>query len=272
MPLLFFLTWFIYFLKCELLIRNIKMIYIVQYNETLVIHYDDNINCYSSIKDVHTFTDTSGDLYTLMTESLEIPRREIETIIIDPLLVNYKLKSCYILFAGFRNLKRIIGLEYLNTSEVVNMNKMFILCLSLTNLDLRGFDTSKVIDMGHMFNGCYHLENLDVSNFDTSNVTDMSCMFASCEKLTSLNLSSFNTSKVIRMNEMFYDCKNLKTIYAGTGFNTNNLREEPRDVFNNCFNLVGERGTKYNPKVVDITRAKIDGGKDNPGYFSYSLK
>jgi hypothetical protein len=43
-----------------------------------------------------------------MTESSVFPRREIETIIIDPLLVNYKLKSCYILFAGFRNLKRIM--------------------------------------------------------------------------------------------------------------------------------------------------------------------
>lgn len=272
MPLLFFLTRFIYFLKCELLIRNVKMIYIVQYNETLVIHYDDNINYYSDRKDIHIFTDTSGDLYTLITESLEIPRREIETIIIDPLLVNYKLKSCYILFAGFRNLKRIIGLEYLNTSEVVDMNKMFILCLSLTSLDLSSFDTSKVTDMYGMFNGCYALTNLDLSNFDTSNVTDMSCMFGSCEKLTSLNLSSFNTSKVIRMNEMFYDCKNLKTVYVGTGFNTNNLREEPRDMFNNCLNLVGEKGTKYNPKVVDRTFAKIDSGKDDPGYFTQTIK
>lgn len=247
------------------------MIYIVQYNETLVIHYDDNINYYRDRKDVCVFN-TSGDLHTLMAETSEVPRREIETIIIDPLLINYKFISCYTLFAGFRNLKRIIGLEYFNTSEVVNMNKMFILCSSLTSLDLRRFNTSKVIDMGHMFNGCYTLTNLDLSNFDTSNVTDMSCMFASCEKLTSLNLSSFNTSKVIRMNEMFIDCKNLKTIYVGTGFNTNNLREEPRDMFNNCFNLVGEKGTKYNPIVVDITRAKIDGGKYNPGYFTHSYK
>lgn len=248
------------------------MIYIVQHNETLVIHYDDNINYYRDRKDVCVFN-TSGNLHTLMTESSEIPRREIETIIIDSLLVNYKFKYCYNLFAGFRNLKRIIGLEYLNTSEVVDMAKMFILCSSLVSLDLRAFDTSKVTDMDNMFNGCYALTNLDLSNFDTSNVTDMSCMFSSCEKLTSLNLSSFNTSKVIRMNEMFYDCKNLKTIYAGTSFNTNSLREEPRDMFNNCLNLVGEKGTKYNPIVVkNRTRAKIDGGKDNPGYFTHSYK
>ena len=244
------------------------MIYIVQYNETLVIHYDDNINCYSSRKDVHIFTDTSGDLHTLITESLEIPRREIETIIIEPLLVNYKLKSCLNLFAGFRNLKRIVGLEYLNTSEVVDMTRMFILCLSLKSLDLSSFDTSKVTDMYCMFNGCYALTNLDLSNFDTSNVTNMSCMFASCEKLTSLNLSSFNTSKVIRMNEMFYDCKNLKTIYVGTDFNTNNLREEPRDVFNNCFNLVGGKGTTFDSGGTNKIFAKIDGGKSKPGYFT----
>jgi surface protein len=206
-----------------------------------------------------------------MTESLELPRRGTETIIIDSLLVNYKLTTCYNLFAGFRNLKRIIGLEYLNTSKVVNMTRMFILCSSLISLDLRGFDTSKVIDMHEMFNGCYALTNLDLSNFDTSNVTDMEGMFASCEKLTSLNLSRFNTSKVIRMNEMFHECKNLKTIYVRAGFNTNNLKDS-LDMFNYCFNLVGEKGTKYNPKVVDKTFAKIDGGKDNPGYFTYNYK
>ena len=248
------------------------MIYIVQYNETLVIHYDNNINCYRNRKNVHIFTDNTEDLHTLMIGgSLVLPRKVIETIIIDPLLVNYKLTACYNLFAGFRNLKRIIGLEYLNTSKVVDMKNMFILCLSLTSLNLRGFDTSKVTDMHGMFNGCYHLESLDVSNFDTSNVTDMSCMFSSCEKLTSLNLSSFNTSKVIRMNEMFGSCKNLKTIYVGTGFNTNNLREEPRGMFRNCLNLVGGKGTKFDYRA-DKTRAKIDGGKDNPGYFTYSYK
>jgi surface protein len=196
----------------------------------------------------------------------------IETIIIDPLLVNYKLTACYNLFAGFRNLKRIIGLEYLNTSKVVDMKNMFILCSSLISLNLRGFDTSKVTGMHGMLNGCYHLESLDLSNFDTSNVTDMSCLFSSCEKLTSLNLNSFNTSKVIRMNEMFGNCKNLKTIYVGAGFNTNNLREEPRGMFNDCLNLVGEKGTKYNPKVVDKEFIKIDEGRDNPGYFTHSYK
>lgn len=248
-------------------------VYIVRHNETLVIHYDDNINYYRDRKDVCVFN-TSGDLHTLMalTAKLsEVPRRGIETIIIDSLLVNYKLKYCYNLFAGFRNLKRIIGLEYLNTSEVVNMAKMFILCSSLVSLDLRGFDTSKVTDMSLMFNGCYALSNLDISNFNTSNVTNMSCMFSYCEKLTSLNLSSFNTSKVMHMNEMFDECKNLKTIYVGTGFNTNNLRES-KNMFNDCPNLVGEKGTKYNPIVVDRAFIKIDGGKDNPGYFTHSYK
>ena len=39
-------------------------------------------------------------------------------------------------------------------------------------------------------------------------------------------------------------------------------------MFYDCTNLVGGKGTKFNPEVRDKTRAKIDGGKENPGYFT----
>jgi hypothetical protein len=66
---------------------------------------------------------------------------------------------------------------------------------------------------------------------------------------------------------MFCDCKNLKTIYVGDGWNTNKV-ETSKEMFDNCTNLVGGKGTKYNSEVRDKTRAKIDGGKENPGYLT----
>jgi hypothetical protein len=66
---------------------------------------------------------------------------------------------------------------------------------------------------------------------------------------------------------MFCDCKNLKTIYVGDGWNTSKV-ETSKGMFKNCTNLVGGKGTKFNSEVIDKTRAKIDGGKENPGYLT----
>ena len=66
---------------------------------------------------------------------------------------------------------------------------------------------------------------------------------------------------------MFCDCKNLKTIYVGDGWNTSKV-ENSEGMFKNCTNLVGGKGTKFNSEITDITRAKIDGGKENPGYLT----
>ena len=168
-------------------------VYAVQYNEkVLVIHYDCNRRKYWDRENVCVIGD--GNLHNILVDKVySIYIGDIETIIIDPLLINYRFTSCSSLFSGFIKLKRIIGLEYLNTSEVVNMKNMFRGCRSLTSLDLRNFNTSKVLYMDNMF----------------------SC----CEGLTEVNISSFNTSDETRMRWMFAECKNLKTIHTGDGWN-----------------------------------------------------
>lgn len=41
-----------------------------------------------------------------------------------------------------------------------------------------------------------------------------------------------------------------------------------RNTFYNCTSLVGGAGTKYDPTFIDSTAARIDGGVNNPGYFT----
>ncbi len=262
-------------------------VYVVQYNEeTFVIHYDDNMRYYfgSNRKDVRLFTDNSRDsgLHTILTGmSHYLPSvKKVRTVIIDSLLVNYKLRSCKDLFFNFTSLERIIGLEYLNTSEVTNMEGMFHNCRNLASLNLKGLDTSKVMDMSSMFRHCKNLTNLDLSSLDTSNVRDMDNMFAYCEGLTRLDLSNFNTSKVAGTCYMFCGCKNLKKIYVRNNWDTSNIRDS-EEMFLDCPKLVGGKGTRtrndqdivdYDQELVDKTFAKIDGGKDAPGYFSYNYK
>jgi hypothetical protein len=72
---------------------------------------------------------------------------------------------------------------------------------------------------------------------------------------------------VTSMGTMFYGCRNLTTIYAGSGWSTNAVTSST-DMFKNCTNLVGGKGTTYDANHVDKTYAHIDGGPSNPGYFT----
>ncbi|MCL2838003.1 MAG: BspA family leucine-rich repeat surface protein [Oscillospiraceae bacterium] len=108
------------------------------------------------------------------------------------------------LFTYLRNLTVIEGLDYFDTSNVVNMRDVFADASGLTSLNLSSWDTSNVTDMSGMFEGNHSLMNLDISSFDTRNVTSMSSMFGGARRLTNLDLSSFDTRNVIDMQLMFY--------------------------------------------------------------------
>ena len=122
------------------------------------------------------------------------------------------------------------------------------------------------------YNWFYNMENLQsitgMSYLNTSEVTIMDWMFGNCTALTSLDLSHFNTSKVTDMWAMFYHSYNLRTVYVGNGWSTAAVTNSAI-MFSDCTSLVGGQGTTYNasnPK--DKTYAHIDGGPNNPGYFT----
>jgi len=116
------------------------------------------------------------------------------------------------LFYNFSKLESIEGMEYLDTSDVTNMNRMFYEMSSLTTLDLGNFDTSKVTNMNSMFYGMSSLISLNLSNFDTSKVTNMNSMFYKTSSLTDLDISNFNTSSVTNMGMMFRDMSSLTSL------------------------------------------------------------
>ena len=96
----------------------------------------------------------------------------------------------------------------------------------------------------------------------------MSYMFCGCSSLTTLDLSSFKTDNVTNMGDMFRGCPNLETIYAGDGWSTEKVTYGT-EMFNWCEKLVGGQGTKFDLSHTDHTYARIDGGPDAPGYFTY---
>ena len=69
------------------------------------------------------------------------------------------------------------------------------------------------------------------------------------------------------MSHMFYNCVGLSSIYAGSGWNTDNVSYSGK-MFTLCKNLSGGQGTSYDGAHTDKAYARIDGGLANPGYFT----
>lgn len=220
--------------------------------------------------------------------------KNITTVRFDSTFADVRPKSTSMWFEDMKNLTTIIGMEYLNTSEVTNISYMFAECRALTSIDLSHFNTSKVTNMASLFKNCSSLTSIDLSSFDTKNVTDvsmlffrcssltsvdisnfntvnvkkMSNMFNGCSSLTSIDMNKFNTSNVTSMLYMFSACSNLTTIYVGNEWSTEKV-ENSTNMFLDCPNLIGGKGTVYDESHVDAEYAHIDGGDSNPGYFTY---
>ena len=92
----------------------------------------------------------------------------VKKAVFDPSFKQYKPEDLSSLFANYVNMTEIIGMEkYLNTSECVDMNKMFYNCLKIKILNLGNFDTRKTSEhdgrMNYMFYNCRNLETIFVN-------------------------------------------------------------------------------------------------------------
>ena len=160
-----------------------------------------------------------------------------------------------------------IDVTHFNTANVTDMSSMFSGCSGLTSLDVSNLKTDNVKGMDFMFYGCSGLTTLDIRNFETSNVTNLRRMFGDCKNLASLDMSSFNTGKVKDMWRMFYGCSAIESLYVGNGWSTTSVTNGT-EMFGGCTKLVGGAGTTYDANHTDYTYAHIDGGPNNPGYFT----
>lgn len=160
-------------------------------------------------------------------------------------------------FASCSQLKEVVGIENLNTSEVSDMNSMFSGCRALTHLDLSSLNTVRVRCMCSMFQGCYSLKSLDLSGFSVRAVENMNSMFSDCTALTQLDLSYFNPKKVTTLHYMFFNCRELTTIYCKTTWSCG----KSEAMFEECRKLRG--AVPY-----DLTRTDVEMANPETGYFS----
>ncbi len=161
------------------------------------------------------------------------------------------------LFHSCSSLKRIDGLEDVDTKNAINMRGMFNNCSTLTSLNVSSFDTVRVANMASMFYGCSSLTSLDVSKFDTSNVTDMRRMFSGCSSLTSLDVSKFDTSNVKYMGFMFFNCSSLLSLELSR-FDTSKVANMRR-MFLGCSSLASLDLSSFDTSSVTDIMAIFDG-------------
>lgn len=69
------------------------------------------------------------------------------------------------------------------------------------------------------------------------------------------------------MRYMFSGCSSLTTIFASDKFVTNGVTSDS-NMFKSCSKLQGGSGTVYDASHTGKEYAHIDGGTENPGYFT----
>ena len=166
-----------------------------------------------------------------------------------------------------------LDLSKWDVSNVTTMQGMFLSVESVGNMaltsigDVGNWNTGNVTNMQSMFQYCSNLSSINLSNWDVSNVTSFKGMFMYCASLKELDISNFNPLNAENMNSMFNGCTNLTTIYASDKWTVANVTSSS-SMFYNCTSLVGGSNTMYNSSYVDASYAHIDGGTENPGYFT----
>ena len=211
---------------------------VADYYHPIVAYADGTLTFHCSLK-----TSSEKDEYYLnedgkdpgwITDNSDIStnKKKITKVVFDKSFSFARPISCYHWFYSCSNLENIVGMEYLNTSKVTNMEGMFY--------------------------NCSNLKSLNVSNLSTSNVANMSSMFEGCSNLVSLYLENFNLGNVKWVDNMFKDCSNLTTIYAKKNFLLGNNVQSGDNMFTGCTKLVGD--IVYDENKVDKTYAKFEGG------------
>ena len=223
--------------------------------QTLTIYSDDNWQ-----KGDFTIPSYSPPYWRYDIDFKELAK--IKTVVFDPSFKDARLKDCSWWFSGFMGLTTITHLEYLNTSQVTNMQYMFSNCESLEALDLSTFNTENVTNMYGMFQFCKSLKSLNLSSFNTSKVKQMEYMFQNCESLTALDLSRFNTENVKNYEHMFHSCKSLTALDLSS-FNSKEILNTSI-MFSGCFAL----------KTLDISSFDTSKTTDMPSMFGecYALE
>ena len=149
------------------------------------------------------------------------------------------LEDMSLLFAECEKLKQF-KFPKINTHKDINMNNMFLNCISIKNVDF-SFSFSHInkkdnyaSDMHSMFKNCRNLSSFNLSHLNLVKAYDFTEMFSGCISLKEIDLSDYDFSGAYYMDKMFYGCINMKVFRLP---NKMTSLIQAKNIFENCENL-----------------------------------
>lgn len=112
------------------------------------------------------------------------------------------------MFSKCRNLKRIYGIESINTGNASDFEGMFN-CTGIEEIDISSWDLSKAENMSFMFYKCNSLINFFANNSSSKMLKNMYSMFGYCSELKTVKMNNWNVAKAWEFTSMFQKCQNL---------------------------------------------------------------
>ena len=138
-------------------------------------------------------------------------------IVFDETALRIKPKSCWAWFCDFEKCNNITNPQYLDTSQVYEMESMFDGFGASseeppTQIDLTDWDTGKVENMESIFSAFYRHcpkpPKLLINTWNVSRVRNLNGAFEGCamaaEPVASLDLSGWRTDACLDMSDMFH--------------------------------------------------------------------
>lgn len=106
--------------------------------------------------------------------------------------------------------------------------------------------------------------------FDTMIAPEnMSGFFQGFTNLTEVHFNGLlDVSGVTDFSSMFAGCDKLEAIYVAAGEDWSTISATDTGMFDGCTSLTGGSGTAYDSEQTGLAYARIDGGTENPGYFT----
>lgn len=117
-------------------------------------------------------------------------RTTVTKVVFDASFATARPKSTHSWFEGMTKLTALEGMEYLSTTNAINMSRMFFGCSSLKRVDLDNLDISYATDISEMFSGCADMASLDLGGFDLQDGTATDNLLLNCKGLKTLKLSA----------------------------------------------------------------------------------
>lgn len=179
-----------------------------------------------------------------------------------------KATSMAFWFQGCTNLEQIHWLPYVDKYALTSLRGTFS-DTAFTEIAVPEFPN--LTNLRYAFARMPNCTKVDLSQTNANGITDISQMVHGSDKVEVVDMSGL-AGVITECTQAFSNVSGggdmaLHTIYAKSDLDFSQMTGSLGTLFRGCVNLVGENGTTYVANK-GLEYAHLDGGTDNPGYFS----